>query len=376
MLSPLALALLAAAPLVAAHGQVSWVSVGGQQYPAWTLDDYYTAEYREQDPVYGQIPETKYTRKTEALDLGWAEITSNNIATGGYDVCTRFDDMSPVGTINANAGDEVVVQWDQWPTTGHPGPIGEMMAKCPNDNCSKVDATTLDWFSIAQHNYDADTQQWPTDVLGANGLQWSFNLPTDLPSGAYILRHELIALHEEYKPQHYPIAMEIKLSSSGSNLPSLTCKFPACFGSSDWEEQHSIWDGDLTLWQFPGIGVHSGGYTTGVVNGASASSGSSSGSDSSDSSSSVNSSSAVSSQASTASASPTSTQSSGVISVGASVGVSLGAVSTSLGAQAATSTSGKTCKKNRKRNTVAKRSAGIPKRHLHRQAAYLQAKRA
>lgn len=34
--------------LVAAHGQVSWVQIGtGPQYPAWTLDDYYIALYRE-----------------------------------------------------------------------------------------------------------------------------------------------------------------------------------------------------------------------------------------------------------------------------------------------------------------------------------------
>ncbi|WVQ70774.1 hypothetical protein IAR50_000296 [Cryptococcus sp. DSM 104548] len=356
-----ALALLTAAPaLVAAHGQVSWVTVGGgQQYPAWTLDDYYTAEFREQDPVYGAVPETKYTRKTQNLELGFTDINSNDIATGGYQVCQRLDDISPVGTIDAKAGDEVVVQWDQWPTSGHPGPIGEMMAQCPNDNCSKVDATTLDWFSIAQHNWDADTQQWPTDVLGSNGLQWTFKLPTDLPSGAYLLRHELIALHEEYAPQHYPIAMEIKLESSGSSLPSLTCRFPGCFSNSDYEWTHNIWDSGLEAWEFPGIGVYPGGYTTGVVNGASSSSGSSSGSPD------------TSSQASTAEASPTTSSQS---SESYETSASLGSASSSISANAATSTSGTSCKRRRKRNAIAKKKrSAIPKRHLHHQAAYLQA---
>lgn len=58
------------------------------------------------------------------------------------------------------------------------------MAKCPYDSCTQVDATTLDWFCIAQHNYDAELGKWPTEILTElQGRQWTFTLPTDLPSG-------------------------------------------------------------------------------------------------------------------------------------------------------------------------------------------------
>jgi cellulase len=58
------------------------------------------------------------------------------------------------------------------------------MAKCPNDACAKVDPTTLDWFCIAQHNYDTDKNDWPTEIMTSEmGRQWKFKLPLDLPGG-------------------------------------------------------------------------------------------------------------------------------------------------------------------------------------------------
>ncbi|KGB75487.1 glycosyl hydrolase [Cryptococcus deuterogattii R265] len=351
--------------LVAAHGQLSWVQIGsGPKYPAWTLDDYYTALYRESDPVWGALPETRYTRKTDRLDLGFADIFSKSIATGGYEVCKRFDEMSPVGSIHAKAGDLVTVQWSDWPT-GHPGPIGEWMAKCPYDSCTQVDATTLEWFCIAQHNYDADTKKWPTEILTElQDRQWTFTLPTDLPSGAYLIRHELIALHNSTgptpdlvsSPQHYPIGIEIILESSGTTLPTLTCKFPGCFSHDDYEWHHSIWDdgwqGLLVNWEFPGIAVYPGGYTTGVVNGASAAARHKTSSSSSSSSPSSSSSVASSDDASG------STASSGVVADNAST--TNPPSSSSINAVSAMAPGKKTCKRKKRSNTAGR------KRHIQR----------
>ncbi|WVQ80971.1 hypothetical protein IAT38_003078 [Cryptococcus sp. DSM 104549] len=392
MISSIALAALVAAPaFVAAHGQLSWVQIGGgQQYPAWDLDDYYTALYREKDPVYGRAPDQKYTRKTDSLELGFTDIYSNAIATGGYDVPKRFDDISAVGVVPAKAGDEVVIQWDHhWPAEGHPGPIGEWMAKCPGDSCAKVDATTLDWFSIAQHNWDADKKEWPTETLTRSlDRKWTFKLPTDLPGGAYLIRHSLIAYHNstgpfdglKASPQHYPIGIEITLESSGTNLPSETCKFPGCFSYDDYEWHHEIYDegynNRLGQWEFPGIGVYSGGYTTGVVNGKSAGQGSqgtpstspgtSSSAEASEPTSTDPASSGEGEASSTASESATIEPDT---SAGATATSTDSAPATSISAHAAftenegngNTTTGKTCKRRRKRSGVA-----IPKRHQHR----------
>lgn len=287
----LVLSILAAAPaLINAHGQVDWIGCNGQQYDAWDLDDHYKAAYKKQDLQYGEQPAEKFSRKTDRLDLGPTDIFGKSFATGGYQDPLDYDDISPVGVIPAKAGDEITIQWDHhWPQ-GHPGPIGEWMAKCPGDSCSKVDATTLDWFCIAQHNFDKDANDWPTEIMTRNGRQWKFFLPNDLPGGAYIVRHELTALHNNTgpvegtsaSPQHYPIAFEIMLESSGTNLPTQTGKFPGMYSYDDYEWHHDIYhDGynkKLVEWEFPGIAVYPGGYTTGVVNGRSVNSGASVGS--------------------------------------------------------------------------------------------------
>jgi hypothetical protein len=52
----LALSLLALGPsLIEAHGQLAWVKVGGQQYPAWNLDDHYKAAYKKQGGFRGSM---------------------------------------------------------------------------------------------------------------------------------------------------------------------------------------------------------------------------------------------------------------------------------------------------------------------------------
>ncbi|WVQ82224.1 hypothetical protein IAT38_004352 [Cryptococcus sp. DSM 104549] len=348
MISSLALAAVVVAPVfVAAHGQLSWIQIGGgQQYSAWNLDDYYTAVYKETDPVWGEVPDQKYSRKFDDLDLGPASVFNNTIATGGYDIPKRFDDLYPVGVIPAKAGDEVVIQWGaEWPDE-HPGPIGEWMAKCPGDSCTKVDGTTLDWFSIAQHNWDADLKEWPTTTFVKSlNKQWTFKLPTDLPGGAYIIRHSLIGYQNDTgpieglksTPQHYPVGIEINLESSGTTLPSETCKFPGCFSYDDYEWHHNIYDeedsGTLGLWEFPGIAVYPGGYTTGVVNGKSAGQGTS-GTPSSSGTSPASSSAAASPAESSASSASSSNSVTGTASE-AGVATSTGATSPAVTSQSA-----------------------------------------
>jgi cellulase len=148
------------------------------------------------------------------------------------------------------------------------------MAKCPGDSCSKVDGTTLDWFCIAQHNYDAEANDWPTEIMTrSQSRQWTFKLPNDLPGGAYIVRHAVYALHNNTgpvagttaSPQTYPVSFEIDLESSGTELPTLTGRLPGMFSYDDYEWHRDIYSDQynnlLTKWEFPGVAVYPGGYT-------------------------------------------------------------------------------------------------------------------
>lgn len=67
------------------------------------------------------------------------------------------------------------------------------MAAC-NGDCTGIVGSTLDWFKIEQTNYNPITKIWPTTTLSQT-LKYSFKIPNDIPSGQYLLRHELLALY-------------------------------------------------------------------------------------------------------------------------------------------------------------------------------------
>jgi cellulase len=86
----------------------------------------------------------------------------------------------------------------------------EYMANC-NGPCQGLAGSSLDWFKVHEETYNPATGRWPTqDINEANGYFYQFNLPTNLPAGNYLLRHELLALHllenGQPSPQFYPVA--------------------------------------------------------------------------------------------------------------------------------------------------------------------------
>ena len=56
------------------------------------------------------------------------------------------------------------------------------------------DVTGLQWFKIYEDGLDS-SGRWGVDRLIENGGKVTFNLPTCIPPGDYLLRHEIIALH-------------------------------------------------------------------------------------------------------------------------------------------------------------------------------------
>ncbi|KAJ2854041.1 hypothetical protein FB639_006437, partial [Coemansia asiatica] len=51
------------------------------------------------------------------------------------------------------------------------------------------------WFKIYEDGYDKDKDLWCTNKLIANDGKLFVNIPEDIKPGAYLLRAELIALH-------------------------------------------------------------------------------------------------------------------------------------------------------------------------------------
>jgi hypothetical protein len=60
---------------------------------------------------------------------------------------------------------------------------------------------------------------WGTAVVEAK-LQWTSTIPASLAPGNYLIRHELLALHQAYTPQWYPECAQLVITGSGTASPS------------------------------------------------------------------------------------------------------------------------------------------------------------
>jgi Auxiliary Activity family 9 (formerly GH61) len=149
----------------------------------------------------------------------------------------------------------------------------------PADLCKvymkKVDSAIADtatgdgWFKIWDQGYDESTQEWCTKKLIDNGGFLSVDLPKGLVGGYYLVRPELLALHEvpdANNPQYYVGCGQIFLQSSGNLVAASTVAIPGQVHLGDAADKFNIYDEPLKLpYVLPGPAVSSlklGGSTT------------------------------------------------------------------------------------------------------------------
>ncbi|KAF3169772.1 hypothetical protein TWF225_011250 [Orbilia oligospora] len=133
-----------------------------------------------------------------------------------------------VAVINASAGDTIEVQWD---TSGHPGPIVHSL-QGPLSSAKSASGVG-DWFKIQEQNYVDG--KWANEVMLANAGKFSFKLPSNLASGEYLLRSEMLALHASQTldgAQFYIGCMQLKITGPGGNC-SPTYKLPGAYKATD-----------------------------------------------------------------------------------------------------------------------------------------------
>lgn len=100
---------------------------------------------------------------------------------------------SGVNTTAANEGDAITVQWD---SSTHPGPIQHYLFG-PVDDASM--ATGIgSWFKIDE--YIEVNGTWASNLMDAGNMSYTFNLPTGMASGEYLVSYPLsspfILLHK------------------------------------------------------------------------------------------------------------------------------------------------------------------------------------
>ncbi|KAL4809388.1 glycosyl hydrolase family 61-domain-containing protein [Aspergillus unguis] len=203
---------LASAAMVAGHGYVSGIVADGTYYGGYLVNSY----------PYSSDPPAVVGWTEDATDLGFVDGSSYS---SGDIICHKNAENAQASA-TVSAGGEVELQWTEWPESHH-GPVISYLANCGGD-CTTVDKTTLEWFKIDESGLIDDSNvpgTWATDNLISNNNSWTVTIPSDIASGGYVLRHEIIALHSagsENGAQNYPQCVNLDVTGGGSASPSGT----------------------------------------------------------------------------------------------------------------------------------------------------------
>ncbi|PSR92271.1 glycosyl hydrolase family 61-domain-containing protein [Coniella lustricola] len=191
---------------VSAHGHVTGIVADGVYYGGFSLDYYYDEENT------GTFPES-VGWWAEDLDNGYIAPTAYNTS----DIICHLDAQPANMTATVSAGGSVEFQWTAWP---HPGPVITYVAQCASD-CTdpSLDKSTLEWVKIDEGGFDVPSQTWAAYDLIANNNSWTVTVPSELPTGNYVFRHEIIAVHGSEAlngAQNYPQCVNIAVTGGGS----------------------------------------------------------------------------------------------------------------------------------------------------------------
>ena len=186
--------------------------------------------------------------------------------------------------VSAAAGDTLTFEWyhdtrgDDIIASSHEGPIITYIAPYTTE-----DGTGAIWTKIAEEGYDGTT--WAVDNLIANKGMKDFDVPSTLAAGKYLIRQEIIALHEadaSYADnsargaQFYPSCVQVEITGSGTATPDEDFDFNTGYTETDPGIVFNLY-GSFTSYTipgpdvWPGSGSSSGGSSSSAASSAAAS---------------------------------------------------------------------------------------------------------
>ncbi|KAK6218811.1 hypothetical protein LQW54_002737 [Pestalotiopsis sp. IQ-011] len=188
----------------AAHGAVTSYVIAGTTYPGYQgFSPNTDAVIQRQWPDYNPV--------TSATD-------SKLRCNGG---------TSAALSASVKPGDSVEAIWGQW--THSQGPIIVWMYKCAGE-FSACDGSGSGWFKIDEAGFHGDGKTvfldtetpsgWDIAKLVGGNKGWTSTIPAGLAPGNYLIRHELIALHQAKSPQWYAECAQIAVTGSGTAQPT------------------------------------------------------------------------------------------------------------------------------------------------------------
>ncbi|TIB85903.1 hypothetical protein E3Q06_01754 [Wallemia mellicola] len=202
-----------------AHGIVKQVIFDGVTYDGPYPNYGEEQEFKAQGPI----------RQVKNLDP-ITDIYSPDLACGRESLPSEY-------SAEVGAGAEIEFVWnggdDGYPWPHQVGPLLTYMGNC-YDDCNNVDPTTVDFFKISEQDMREDGQ-WEQASLVDFATAKS-KIPGNIQPGNYIIRHEIIALHNANEVggcEFYPSCTNVYVNSDGDSVPGDTVRFP---GGYDPEE--------------------------------------------------------------------------------------------------------------------------------------------
>ncbi|KAF2636742.1 hypothetical protein P280DRAFT_501017 [Massarina eburnea CBS 473.64] len=200
-----------------AHGGVGTYYIGSTAYQGW-------------QPYNSASGQSTIQRQYSTFDpILVAGISTVNIRCNNAGILGT----GPIGTVAA--GGTIKAHWTQW--THRPTSVMVYMAKCPSSGCNSWDGSGKVWFKIDEKGLVSGTQnagKWAGDTI-LDTLEWTSTVPAGLTAGDYLVRHELLAVHQANNPQFYPECAQFTITGSGASSPAADylVSFPGAYSASD-----------------------------------------------------------------------------------------------------------------------------------------------
>ncbi|KAI1265457.1 lytic polysaccharide monooxygenase [Xylariaceae sp. FL1019] len=206
------------------------------------------------------------TSSPDPLAVGWSTtaVDQGYVNQTGYTtdeiICHRGSSNARAH-VQVTAGDRIQLQWHGWPQS-HKGPVIDYLASCGEKKpCEAVDKTDLRFFKIDEMGLINGTNAtvggpgglWATDMLIANNNSWVVEIPSQIKPGFYVLRTEIIALHNASNAlgaQNYPQCINLRIAGTGNLLPSGTLG-KELYSPDDPSVHLDIYEG-LSTYKIPG----------------------------------------------------------------------------------------------------------------------------